>query len=50
MTGGRMAPPAIAEIIRPEISLARSGIASTAIEKINGKMFAKPSAATTIPA
>jgi hypothetical protein len=42
-TTGIKAPPMMAVIIRPEISLARAGIVSTAMEKISGNIFAKPS-------
>jgi hypothetical protein len=40
---GIKAPPMIAVIINPEISLLLSGNASTVMEKISGKILAKPS-------
>ena len=39
---GRMAPPTMAVTISPESSFVRSGIRSTVMEKINGKILAKP--------
>ena len=41
--GGKNAPPETAIIIKPEISFDRSGIFSSAIEKINGNRLAEPS-------
>ncbi len=43
MIGGRNAPPTMAVTISPDSSLVCSGMASTAIEKTSGKMFANPS-------
>ena len=40
--GGIRAPPTIAVTIKPDNSLVRSGILSTVIEKINGKILANP--------
>ena len=37
-----MAPPTMAVTMSPDNSFALAGIASTVIEKINGKMLAKP--------
>jgi hypothetical protein len=42
-------PEVRAEIIRPESSFVLSGIRSTVIEKINGKIFANPSPTINIP-
>ena len=39
---GTMAAPTMAVVIKPEISLVSSGILSTAMEKISGKILAKP--------
>ena len=43
INGGTTAPPTIAVTIRPESGFACSGVRSTTIEKISGKMLAKPS-------
>ena len=48
MRNGNTAPPEIAVIINPDISLDLSGIRSTAIEKINGKILADPNPIITI--
>ena len=42
VSSGTIAAPTIAVVIRPEISLVFSGIRSTQIEKIKGKILAKP--------
>ncbi len=39
---GRIAPPTMAVTIKPESSFERSGILSTVIEKMSGKILAKP--------
>lgn len=50
MMGGRNAPPTMAVTINPDNSFDRSGILSTVIENINGKIFANPKPVNTIPA
>ena len=47
--GGITAPPAIEETIKPDNSLVRPGILSMVIEKIRGKIFAKPRPASRTP-
>ena len=47
--GGRIAPPTMAVTINPDNSLERSGILSTVIEKISGKILANPRPVSTIP-